>query len=66
MEAMTGTIKSYNRKTGEGFIALDGECESVRLDLKSSAGVWFEKGQRVRFARIHRPTGVFALYIKLI
>ncbi|NVZ20880.1 DNA-binding protein [Pseudomonas costantinii] len=66
MEAVTGTIKSYSRKTGEGVIALDGECEPVRLDLKSSAGVWLEKGLRVQFARIHRPRGVFALYIKVI
>ncbi|ARB30685.1 cold-shock protein [Pseudomonas tolaasii] len=66
MEAITGTIKSYNRSTGEGFILLDDAGESVRVDLKSSAGVWLQQGQRVQFGRIHRPKGVFALYIKVI
>ncbi|WP_395611227.1 cold-shock protein [Pseudomonas sp. B22129] len=66
MEAMTGTIKSYDRRTGEGFIVLDGEREPVRLDLKSSEGVWLKKGQRVQCARIHRPKGVFAFGVRLI
>jgi len=66
MEAVTGTIKCYSRKTGEGLIALDGEEEPVRVDLHSSAGVWLKKGLRVQFARIHRPKGVFAFHIKLI
>ncbi|WP_448650216.1 cold shock domain-containing protein [Pseudomonas fluorescens] len=66
MEAVTGTIKSYSRKTGEGLIALDDDEEPVQVDLKSSAGVWLKKGLRVQFARIHRPKGVFAAHIKII
>ncbi|OAE11279.1 DNA-binding protein [Pseudomonas simiae] len=66
MEAVTGTIKSYDRKTGEGLIALDGGDEPVHVDLKSSAGIWLKQGQRVKFARIHRPTGIFATHIKII
>ncbi|ANF87464.1 DNA-binding protein [Pseudomonas antarctica] len=66
MEAVMGTIKSYCRKTGEGVIALDDGDEPVRVDLKSTAGIWLEKGQRVKFARIHRPAGIFATSIKII
>lgn len=66
MEMVTGTIKSYSRKTGKGLIALDGVDESVHVDLSSSAGIWLKKGLRVQFARIHRPDGVFAFHIKLI
>jgi len=66
MEAVTGTIKSYDRKTGEGLIALDSGDEPVHVDLKSSGGIWLKKGQRVKFARIHRPTGIFAAHIKII
>jgi cold shock CspA family protein len=66
MEAVTGTIKVYNRKTGEGLIALDGDDEPVCLDRLSSAYTRWREGQRVQFARIHRPQGVFAFYIRLI
>ncbi|WP_119742305.1 cold shock domain-containing protein [Pseudomonas sp. Larv2_ips] len=66
MEAVTGTIKSYSRRTGEGLIALDGGDEPVHVDLKSSCGVWLRKGLRVQFARIHRPKGVFAAHIRII
>lgn len=66
MEAVTGTIKSYNTRTGEGLIALDGEGEPVRVDLSGSAGVRLRKGQRVRFSRVHRPRGVFAFCVRVI
>lgn len=66
MEAVTGTIETYSKKTGEGLIALDSGEWPVQLDLKSSAGVWLRKGLRVQLARIHRPQGIFALYIKVI
>ncbi|MEW5506354.1 cold-shock protein [Pseudomonas antarctica] len=66
MEAVTGTIKSYSWRTGEGLIALDGGDEPVHVDLKSSCGVWLRKGLRVQFARIHRPKGVFAAHIRII
>lgn len=66
MEAVTGTVKSYSQKTGKGLIALDGGEEPVQVDLASSDGVWLKKGLRVQLARIHRPKGVFASYIKII
>lgn len=66
MEAVTGTVTFYDRKTGEGLIALDGETEQVRVDFISSAGIRLEEGTRVEFARIHRPLGIFASRIKLI
>ncbi|MFL1503278.1 cold shock domain-containing protein [Pseudomonas sp. O64] len=66
MEAVTGTIKSYSQKTGEGWIALDSGEEPVRVDLRSSGERWLKNGQRVQFARIHRPTGIFAFHIKII
>jgi CspA family cold shock protein len=66
MEALTGTIKSYSRKTGEGLIALDGEDEPVRVDLLSSAGVWLKNGLHMQLSRIQRPKGVYAFNIKLI
>ncbi|NWA86576.1 MULTISPECIES: cold-shock protein [Pseudomonas] len=66
MEAVTGTIKSYNQKTGEGWIAVDGGEEPVRVDRRSLGARRLKNGQRVQLARIHRPTGVFALYIKII
>lgn len=66
MEVVTGTVRSYSQKTGEGLIALDGSEEPVHVDLKSSAGVWLRKGLRVQFARVHRPNGVFAWDIKII
>ena len=66
MEAVTGTIKFYNRKTGEGLIALDGDDEPVCSDRLSSAYTRWREGQRVQFARIHRPKGVFAFCIRPI
>ncbi|WLH93109.1 hypothetical protein PSH87_19760 [Pseudomonas sp. FP453] len=45
---------------------MDGGSEQVPVDLVSSAGVRLSEGQRVRFARIHRPQGVFAASITLI
>ncbi|CRM03196.1 MULTISPECIES: cold-shock protein [Pseudomonas] len=66
MERVIGTIKSYSRTTGEGLIEPDGEREPVMLDLNSSAGLWFRKGQRVQFSRIHRPKGIYAYRMKLI
>lgn len=66
VEAVTGTVKSYSQKTGEGLIALDGGEEAVNVDLKSSAGVRLKAGLRVQLARVHRPNGVFASYIKVI
>ncbi|KQM47471.1 DNA-binding protein [Pseudomonas sp. Leaf15] len=66
MEAVTGTIKVYNRNTREGLIALDGDDELVCLDHLSSAYTRWREGQRVQFARIHRPKGVFAFRIRLI
>ena len=66
MEVVTGTVRSYSQKTGEGLIALDGNEEPVHVDLKSSAGVWLRQGLRVQFARVHRPNGVFAWDIKII
>ncbi|KAF2410777.1 Cold shock protein, CspA family [Pseudomonas antarctica] len=66
MEAVTGTITSYSQKTGEGWIALDSGEEPVRVDLRSSGERLLENGQRVQFSRIHRPTGIFASYIKTI
>lgn len=66
MEVVTGTIKAYSCSTGEGLIEPDGEREPVLLDLKSSAGLWFRKGQRVQFSRIHRPKGIYAFRMKLI
>lgn len=66
MEAVTGTIKSYSRKTGKGLIALDGDDEPVHVDRTGSAGIWLKKGLRVQFVRIHCPKGVYAFHIKLI
>lgn len=66
MQEVTGTVRFYDRKTGEGWIALDGEDERVGVDLQSTAGIRLKKGQRVRFTRIHRPRGVFASGIKII
>ncbi|MGR3886222.1 cold shock domain-containing protein [Pseudomonas sp. 1152_12] len=66
MEAVTGTIKSYSQKTGEGWIALDSGEEPVRVDFRSSGARRLKNGQRVQFARIHRPTGIFASHIKII
>lgn len=66
MEAVTGTIKSYDKKTGEGVIFPDSQDDPVCVDLKSSAGLCLKRGQRVQFARIHRPKGVYASSIKLI
>ena len=66
MKWVTGTVISYNRETGEGVIAMDGGSEWVSVDLISSAGILLYAGQRVRFARIHRPQGVFAASITLI
>lgn len=66
MEAITGTIRSYDKKTGEGLIFLDSQDDPVCVDLKSSAGICLKRGLRVEFARIHRPKGVYAFGIKLI
>ena len=66
MKWVTGTVKSYNRESGVGVIAMDGGGEEVAVDLISSAGAQLSQGQRVRFARIHRPQGVFAASITLI
>ncbi len=66
MQAMTGTIKSYSQKTGEGLISLDNGPDLVQVDLKSSAGICLKLGLRVQFAMIHRPKGVFAYCIKII
>ena len=66
MEAVTGTINSYCRKNGQGVIALDDGGEPVLVDLKSTAGILLKTGQRVRFARIHRPAGIFASNITII
>ena len=66
MKWVSGTVISYSHETGEGVIAMDGGSEQVRVDLISSAGVRLNEGLRVRFARIHRPQGVFAASITLI
>ncbi|RMP61492.1 hypothetical protein ALQ18_03762 [Pseudomonas marginalis pv. marginalis] len=66
MEAVTGTIKFYSEKTGQGLIALDCGEDAVCVDLEGSAGVRLKDGLRVRFARIHRPKGVFASNITVI
>ncbi len=66
MKWVTGTVISYSHETGEGVIAMDGGGEQVQVDLISSAGILLYAGQRVRFARIHRPQGVFAASITLI
>lgn len=66
MEMVTGTIKSYSRTTGEGLIEPDGGREPLLVDLRSSAGLRFRKGQRVQFSRIHGPKGIYAYRMKLI
>ena len=66
MEVVKGTVVEYDRKTGEGVIAMDGGDEHVLVDLTSSAGIWLREGLRVQFTRIHRPEGVFASHIKII
>ncbi|WP_411378955.1 cold-shock protein [Pseudomonas sp. MPB26] len=66
MEVVMGTISSYSRATGEGLIEPDGGREPVLLDLKSSAGLRFRKGERVLFSRIHGPKGIYAFRLKLI
>ena len=66
MEALKGTIQSYDRKTGEGLIFLDSQDDPVCVDLKSSAGICLKRGQRGEFARIHRPKGIYAFSLKLI
>jgi cold shock protein len=66
MKWVTGTVRFYSSETGEGVIAMDGGSEQVRVDLTSSAGVRLKVGQRVRFGRIHRPQGIFAVNVTLI
>jgi cold shock CspA family protein len=66
MEVVMGTIRSYSRATGEGLIDPDGGQEPVLVDLESSAGLRFRKGQRVLFSRIHGREGIYAFRLKLI
>lgn len=60
-----GTVKSYDRKTGKGWIAREGE-DDVQVDLLGSRCIWLAVGQRVEFCMIHRPDGVFACEARVI
>ncbi|KJZ53500.1 cold shock domain-containing protein [Pseudomonas fluorescens group sp.] len=65
MKVFRGTVKSYDRNTGKGWIALEGE-DDVQVDLFSSRWIWLAVGQQVEFHMIHRPRGVFARDVKVI
>ena len=60
-----GTVKSYDQKTGKGWVALEGE-EDVRVDLVGSRWILLAVGQQVEFRMIHRPDGVFAFDTQVI
>ena len=60
LKVFRGTVKSYDRKTGKGWIALEGE-DDVQVDLFGSRGIWLAVGQQVEFRMIHRLCGVYAL-----
>lgn len=67
MSAVRGTIKSYDRQTGEWVIVLDGdEEEEVLVDSDGSRGAALSVGSRVELQRIHRPNGVYASSVELI
>lgn len=65
MKVFRGTVKSYDRKTGKGWIALEGE-DDVQVDLLGSRCIWLAVGQQVEFRMIHRPEGVYAFDTKVI
>lgn len=65
MRVFRGTVKSYDRKRGKGWIALEGE-DDVQVDLFGSRCIWLAVGQQVEFGMINRPEGVFALGARVI
>lgn len=65
LKVFRGTVKAYDRKTGKGWIALEGE-DDVQVDLFGSRRIWLAVGQQVEFGMIHRREGVFAFGTKVI
>ncbi len=66
MKWVRGTVKTYDQETGKGLIAVDGEEDTVPVDLIGTQHVRLAVRQQVEFQRIHRPDGVFASDVKVI
>ena len=63
---LTGTIKRFDAKTGQGFIAVEGGGADVFVHYSALAGRTLTEGQKVEFETREGKNGPEAVNVKLV